>query len=168
MDSATGKSDVLGKMDALLTRHKTGESAQQNLMSAEALAARAAIPVLTEIVTEDNAIPVLTEAIPAVKASVATPVASVQTPPQVEPAVREQAGTDDPMAHTLHDEATLRQIEEFMVQELENRIALEFAATLDRTLNELLDQTREHIRLAVRVALKQRLNNAPSDPPPPP
>ena len=65
------------------------------------------------------------------------------------------------MTYTLHDEATLRQIEEFMVQELENRIVLEFAATLDRTLNELLDQTREHIRLAVRVALKQRLDTPP-------
>ena len=47
-------------------------------------------------------------------------------------------------------------MEEFMVQELENRIALEFTATLERTLNELLDHSREHIRLAVRVALKQQ------------
>lgn len=144
MDPASGEPDVLGKIDALLTRHRTGASAQQDLASVEAQAARAAIPVLTEIIAEDSAIPVLTEVAPATKA--------------IEPA---SAGV--PVADVADSDATLRQIEEFLVQELENRIALEFAATLDRALNELLDQTREHIRLAVRVALKQRIEDAPSE-----
>lgn len=161
MDTATGKPDVLGKMDALLTRHKTGEPAQQNLMSAEAQAARASIPVLTEIVTDDSSIPVLTEAVSAAKADVTAMTGNIAPLPHVEPSVPEQTLTDDPIANISHDEATLRQIEEFMVQELENRIALEFTATLDRALNELLDHTREHIRLAVRVALKQRLDTPP-------
>ena len=158
MDSATGKPDVLGKMDALLTRHKTGEPTLQDLISAEAQATRASIPVLTEIVTEDSSIPVLTESVSAAKASVTAPV---EKPPIHVETTCEQPRTDDPIANIPHDEATLRQIEEFMVQELETRIALEFTATLDRALNELLDHTREHIRLAVRVALKQRLDTPP-------
>lgn len=161
MNPINGQPDVLGKIDALLTRHKTGESAQQNLKSAEVQAARAAIPVLTEVITDDRSIPVLTEAVSAAKASTNPTVISVQPPPHVEPVAYEHASTEVPISNAPHDEATMRQIEEFMVQELENRIALEFTATLDRALNELLDHTREHIRLAVRVALKQRLDTPP-------
>jgi hypothetical protein len=156
MDPANGEPDVLGKIDALLTRHRTGAPTQQYLASAEAQAARAAIPVLTEIITEDGTIPVLTEAVPATEANEAATAGSGKPPLHIEVAVSEPASTGDQVAAISHDEETLHQIEEFMVQELENRIALEFAATLDRALNELLDHTREHIRLAVRVALKQR------------
>jgi len=164
MDSAHGEPDVLGKIDALLTRHRTGAPAQQDLASTEAQAARAAIPVLTEIVPEDSTIPVLTDAVPVAEANEAATAGDGETPLHIEVAASEPASTGSP-TDTSQDEEALRQIEEFMVQELENRIALEFAATLDRALNELLDHTREHIRLAVRVALKQRPDNAPSDPP---
>ncbi|MHB1591176.1 MAG: hypothetical protein ACYCTW_06555 [Sulfuricella sp.] len=143
--------DVLGKIDALLTRHRTGAPTRQDLVSAEAQAARAAIPVLTEIITEDSTIPVLTEAVAPVEAN-KTETEGDATPPSP----TEQTGTGGQAADIPDDEA-LRQIEEFMVQELENRIALEFTATLDRALNELLDHTREHIRYAVREALKRRL-----------
>lgn len=161
MDSAHGEPDVLGKIDALLTRHRTGAPAQRDLASAEAQAARAAIPVLTEIIAEDSGIPVLTEAVPAREET----SGNEKVPLHIEAAASEPASTGGPIADSSHEEEALRQIEEFMVQELENRIALEFATTLDRALNELLDQTREHIRLAVRVALKQRPGDTPSDPP---
>ena len=156
MYPANGEPDVLGKIDALLTRHRTGAPTQQDLASAEAQAARAAIPVLTEIITDDSTIPVLTEALAPVEANKAETEGDATSPPPVE-----QASTDDQVVGISHDEESLHQIEEFMVQELENRIALEFTATLDRALNELLDHTREHIRHAVRVALKRRLGTPP-------
>jgi hypothetical protein len=159
MNPANGEPDVLGKIDALLTRHRTGTPTQQDLASAEAQAARAAIPILTEIIAEDSTIPVLTEAIAATEANEA---ATTNTPPlHSEVAASEPARTGAPIADISREEESLRQIEESMVQELENRIALEFTATLDRALDELLDHTREHIRLAVRVALKQRLSTPP-------
>jgi hypothetical protein len=157
MNPANGEPDVLGKIDALLTRHRTGAPTQQDLASAEAQAARAAIPVLTEIVTEDRTIPVLTETVAASMVNEAATAGNGKPPLHIEVAASEPASTGDPVAGISHDEEDLHQIEEFMVQELENRIALEFTATLDRALNELLDHSREHIRHAVREALKQRL-----------
>lgn len=168
MNPANGEPDVLGKIDALLTRHRTGTPTQQDLASVEAQAARAAIPILTEIIAEDSTIPVLTEAIPATGANeAATTNNNVAPPLHIEVAASEPARTGAPIADISREEEALRQIEESMVQELENRIALEFTATLDRALIELLDHTREHIRLAVRVALKQRPDDTPSDPPSP-
>lgn len=156
--------DVLGKIDALLTRHRTGTPTQQDLASAETQAARAAIPVLTEIVTDDSSIPVLTEAVPASGLNEAAAAGSGKSSLHVEVDTSEQARTSEPVADIPHDEAVLHEIEEAMVQELESRIALEFTATLDRALNELLDHTREHIRHAVRAALKQRPGTPGSDP----
>jgi len=161
MDPANGEPDVLGKIDALLTRHRTGAPTQQDLASAEAQAARAAIPILTEIITEDSSIPVLTDAVSATEANEAATADNGEPPLHIEVAASESASTGDQVADISHDEEALRQIEEFMVQELENRIALEFTATLDRALNELLDHSREHIRHAVREALRQRLGTTP-------
>lgn len=157
MDPSKSEPDVLGKIDALLTRHRTGTPTQQDLESAEAQAARAAIPVLTEIITDDRTIPVLTEAMPAAEVKEAATTGIVKPPLHIETVASEPARTASPIADISHNEETLHQIEEFMVQELENRIALEFTATLDRALNELLEHSREHIRLAVREALRQRL-----------
>jgi hypothetical protein len=160
MDPTNSEPDVLGKIDALLTRHRTGAPTRQDLASAEAQAARrAAIPILTEIITEDSAIPVLTEAIPVIKVS---ETADPRKPQFHAEAVGSQPGsTGTPVTDISHDEETLHQLEDFIVQDMENRIALEFAATLDRALNELLDHTREHIRHAVRETLKQRLETPP-------
>jgi hypothetical protein len=158
MDPAKGEPDVLGKIDALLTRHRTGAPTQHDLASAEAQAARASIPVLTEIIADDSTIPVLTEAVHTSVVNEAASAGIVKPPLHIEVVASEPARTAGPIADISHDEETLHQIEEFMVQELENRIALEFTATMDRALNELLEHSREHIRLAVRVALKQRLN----------
>lgn len=162
MDPANGEPDVLGKIDALLTRHRTATPAQQGLASAEAQAARAAIPVLTEIIAEDRAIPVLTEAVPA--SGLAATAGEGRPSHHVEGTASAQAPSGNTITDSPSDETALHQIEEFMVQELENRIALEFTATLDRALVELLDLTREHIRLAVRVALKQRPPTSGEDP----
>jgi hypothetical protein len=159
MDPSDSDPDVLGKIDALLTRHRTGAPTRQDLALAEAQAARASIPVLTEIITEDSTIPVLTEAVPATEAKEAT-TADIG-PLHIEVAESMPASTGNLVADISRDEATLRQIEESMVQELENRITLEFTATMARTLIELLDHTREHIRHAVREALKQRLGTPP-------
>lgn len=164
MDPANSEPDVLGKIDALLTRHRTGAPTQQDLASAEAQAARASIPVLTEIITDDSTIPVLTEATPATGENQAATAGKGELPPIIEVAASEPASTGYPVAVIPHNEAALRQIEEFMVQELENRIALEFTATLDRALNELLDHSREHIRHAVREALKRRIGTPDEGP----
>lgn len=152
MDPTGGKPDVLEKIDALLTRHRTAAPAQQDPTAAGKLAGREAIPVLTEVVGEDGAIPVLTEAVAATEANEAG----------TDGEAAGQTGADGEAADIPDDEA-LRQIEEFMVSELESRIALEFTATLDRALGELLDHSREHIRHAVREALKQRPGTPSSD-----
>ena len=155
MEPAGGEPDVLGKMDALLTRHRTGTPVQQDPASVRQHADRATIPVLTEIIVEPDTIPVLTDAIVSPK-PVSPAQASDSETDNIEPPAADLSTTEDRAANIALDEEILRQTEEFMVQELENRIALEFTATLDRTLNELLDHTREHIRHAVREALKQR------------
>lgn len=155
MEPAGGEPDVLGKMDALLTRHRTGTPVQQDPASARQQAERATIPVLTEIIVEPDTIPVLTDAIVSPK-PVSPAQASDSETDNIEPPAADLSTTEDRAANIALDEEILRQTEELMVQELENHIALEFTATLDRTLNELLDHTREHIRHAVREALKQR------------
>jgi len=174
MEPGSSESDILAKIDALLIRHRTGTPAQQDPASAWQQADRATIPVLTEIIVEPDTIPVLTDAIvsphresPA-QASDSEMDNYGKKASNIEPPPADLSTTGDPAANIVHDEETLRQMEEFMVQKLENLIALEFTATLDRALNELLDHTREHIRHAVRDALKQRPDNAPSNPPPPP
>jgi hypothetical protein len=155
MDPANAKPDVLGKLDALLTRHRTGAPTLQDIASVEVQAARATIPVLTEIIPEDRSIPVLTEAMPAPVTKETITVEIEKIPLHIEVA------TSDMIADIPHDEASLLQIEEFLVQDLENRIALEFTATLERALNELLDHSREHIRHAVREALKRQPGTPP-------
>jgi hypothetical protein len=167
MDPANGEPDVLGKIDALLTRHRTGAPTRQYLASIEAQVARAAIPVLTEIIAEDGAIPVLTEAVPAFAATIAS-TDDGKPSLHIDTTASELLEKPTPVTEIAHNDTVLRQIEELMVRELEKRIALEFTAILDRTLKELLDHSREHIRLAVRVALKQRLDNTPANTPPPP
>jgi len=170
MEPGSSESDILAKIDALLIRHRTGTPAQQDPASARQQADRATIPVLTEIIVEPDTIPVLTDAIaashrePSAQASDAEMDICGKNAPDIEPPPDGLSTTGDPAAHIAHGEETLRQMEEFMVQELESRIALEFTATLDRALNELLDHTREHIRHAVREALKQRPENAPPPP----
>ncbi len=146
-----GEPDILGKMDALLTRHRTGAPTPQDLAAAEQQAGKAAIPVLTEIVIEPSTIPVLTDAI--TSAAVSKP----ETPPP--PSAPESI---DQSADFSRHEESLRQMEELLVQELENRISLEFAATLDRALNELMERSREHIRHVVHEALRQRNDAAPN------
>jgi hypothetical protein len=151
MSPTDGKPDVLNKMDALLNRQRTGEPPQLERASAAAKAERAAIPVLTDIVPEANDIPVLTEALSPQEAP-RPPQQAEPTP--VAPGIRnkpEAAPTDSPM------ESTLNQLEEFLVQELENRIALELTASLDHALNELLERSREHIRHVVREAIQTEL-----------
>ncbi|MDD5330529.1 MAG: hypothetical protein PHX38_11015 [Sulfuricella sp.] len=144
-----GEPDVLGKMDALLTRHRTGAPTPKDLALAEQQAGKAAIPVLTEIIAEPSTIPVLTDAVTSTAAS----------KPETPPSPPAQA-VDQPADDTQHEDS-LRQMEDLLVQELENRISLEFAATLDRALNELLERSREHIRHVVREALRQRVDTTP-------
>lgn len=150
MDPASGEPDLLEKVDALLTRHRTGSPPQQETAPQ---ADRAAIPVLTDIVVEADTIPVLTDAVATVEANEPTPAESAPIA---------QAGADARTTEIAHDEEALRRIEEFLVREMENRIALEFTASLDRALNELLDRSREHIRHLVREALRNPPDDAQS------
>lgn len=163
MSPTDGEPDVLNKMDALLNRQRTGEPPQLERDSAAAKAERAAIPVLTDIIPEAKDIPVLTEAL----SQQETLKPSRQADPLMPPEIRdkpEQAET----AKSPQMESTLDQLEDFLVQELENRIALELTATLDHALNELLERSREHIRHVVREAIQTELtrqigSNKPGD-----
>lgn len=146
MDPVNDEPDVLGKVDALLTRHRTGTPSPQETAEPGQHADRASIPVLSEVVAEPATIPVLTAAL------------SEETPPSVEPMPTVQAGTEEPATSGSLNEETLRRIEEFLILELEDRIAMEFAASLDKALTEMLGNSREHIRHAVREALEIHLD----------
>lgn len=158
MPPTDGKPDVLDKMDALLNRQRTGEPPQRDLESAAARAERAAIPILTDIVPEATDIPVLTEALPQTPASpprIAAPGSQPESPRETP----HHAATTDlpPAAHSFS------QLEEFLVQELESRIALELTASLDLALNQLLERSREHIRQVVREAIRAELTRQPGN-----
>lgn len=151
MDPASGAPGVLEKIDALLTRHRTGAPTQQDLAAAGEQADRAAIPVLTEVVAEADTIPLLTDALTSPEASEPGSASAPTT----------QAG-DEAEKHSTLDEVSLQRMEERLMRELENRIALELTSVLDRALEELLDRSRDHIRHAVREALGNELGKQPA------
>lgn len=142
MDPVNDEPDVLGKIDALLTRHRTGAPSPLETAESGQQTNRASIPVLSEVVAEPATIPILTAAL------------SEEIPPSIEPMPTVQADTEEPAASGSLSEKTLRRIEEFLILELEDRIAMEFAASLDKALTEMLGNSREHIRHAVREALE--------------
>jgi len=154
MDPASGAPGVLEKIDALLTRHRTGAPTQQDLATAVEQADRAAIPVLTEVIAEADTIPVLTDAVTSPEASepgsVSAPTAQT---------------SDEAEKHPPPNEESLRRMEECLMRELENRIALELTVVLDRALEELLERSRDHIRHAVREALGNELSKQLGSPP---
>lgn len=154
MDPVNDQPDVLGKVDALLTRHRTGTPSPQEAAESGQQADRASIPVLSEVVAEPAAIPVLTDTL-----------ADIDTaaPLSIEPLPVVQIDTAESAASRPLDEATQHRIEEFLILELEDRIAMEFAASLDKALTEMLDNSREHIRHAVREALEIHLNKHVGD-----
>ena len=152
MSPTDGKPDVLDKMDALLNRQRTGEPPQRELETAAARAERAAIHILTDIVPEATDLPVLTEALPQ---SQPAPLAA-QSPATTEPLPESsspQPAPPGPPAATH----SFSQLEEFLVQELESRIALELTASLDLALNELLERSREHLSQVVHEAIHAEL-----------
>ncbi|MDD5241394.1 MAG: hypothetical protein PHG47_06690 [Sulfuricella sp.] len=163
MNSVNGEPDVLGKVDALLTRHRTGAPSSQEPAEAGQQAARATIPVLSEVVAEPSTIPLLTDALPPVKTGKSEADIDEETIPPVEPVPTDHADGETPATNLSLDEEALCRAEEFLVRELEDRIAIEFAATLDRALAELLDNSREHIRHAVREALESHLKKHAGD-----
>ncbi|HUW49502.1 MAG TPA: hypothetical protein VMV75_00650 [Sulfuricella sp.] len=163
MDPVSGEPDVLGKVDALLTRHRTGTPSPQESSEAGQQADRASIPVLSEVVAEPSTIPILTDALPPVKAGESETGIDEEITLPVEPMPTDHADTEGSATSLSLDEETLRQTEEFLIHELENRIAMEFAATLDRALTELLDNSREHIRHTVREAFGSRLKEQAGD-----
>lgn len=153
MDSNRDKVDVLGKIDALLTRHRTAAPMPQDAAKAGQHAEREAIPVLTEIIAEPDTIPILTDAV--TQPSPSAPSPEEQNNPAIPDSdTAKSAVQANPSL--IDSEASLQQLEEFLIQELENRIALEFTVALDHALEELLDRSREHIRHVVREALSQR------------
>lgn len=152
MDPASGAPGVLEKIDALLTRHRTGAPTQQDLATSGEQADRAAIPVLTEVVAETDTIPVLTDAVPSPEASEPGSVSA--------PTVQAGNGAEK---YLPQSEESLHRMEERLMRELENRIALELTSVLDRALEELLDRSRDHIRHAVREALKQQPGTPDAD-----
>lgn len=153
MDPVNDEPDVLGKIDALLTRHRTAAPSPQGTADSGQHADRASIPILSEVVAESRAIPILTDALPLVKTGGSEAGFDGEIAPPVEPMLTDHADTAEPAASLSLNEEALRRTEDFLIHELENRIAMEFAATMDRALTELLDNSREHIRHAVREAL---------------
>lgn len=154
MDSDRDKIDVLGKIDALLTRHRTAAPMPQDAAKAGQHAEREAIPVLTEIIAEPDTIPILTDAV--TQPSPSAPSPEEQNNPAIPDSDTAKSVAQTNISTLIDSEASLQQLEEFLIQELENRIALEFTVALDHALEELLDRSREHIRHVVREALSQR------------
>lgn len=152
MDPASGAPGVLEKIDALLTRHRTGAPTQQDLAAVGEQADRAAIPILTEAVAEPDTIPLLTDAVTSPAADEPDSVSA--------PTVQ---ASDEAEKRSALDEESLHRIEERLMRELENRIALELTTVLDRALEEMLERSREHIRHAVREALRQQPGTPESD-----
>lgn len=152
MPPTDDKPDVLDKMDALLNRQRTGEPPQRDLESAAARAERASIPILTDIVPEATDLPVLTEALPQPQPAPVAAQPRTTTESRAEN-LSPQAATPSPPSATH----SFSQLEEFLVQELESRIALELTASLDLALNELLERSREHIRQVVHEAIHAEL-----------
>lgn len=159
MDPVSDKPDVLGKIDALLTRHRSGAPSPQKPMET----ARASIPVLSDVVAEPHTIPVLTDALPAVKLDEFETETDEKPIVSDESAPADHAATGKPVASLPLDDETLRRTEEFLIRELEDRIAIEFSTILDRALTELLDNSREHVRRAVREALGSHLKKQISE-----
>lgn len=133
-DAEPDSSDVLDKVDALLKKHRPTTAQPAD---AEMLAISGVVPQLPP--QED--IPTLTDIV-----SPPPPAAPVAAAP-VSGAELDEAAVEE----------LLRSVEDFLVRELESRIAPQLSITFDRALNDLLERAVTHVGQAVRETIAQEL-----------
>lgn len=152
-------SPLLGKMDALLKKHRGGEA----LPASEASAApppNAWLPVLTDLIERGTPpAPTPTAALPA---PVAAPAPVMTAPEPLSAAVAEtQAHTlavDDTLTEQLMSELAPR-----LSEVMEKQVAAELRKNLDETVSTLLAQLDVNVREIVREAVAEKLRT-PRDP----
>jgi len=154
-------SPLLGKMDALLKKHRGGDA----LPASEASAAPppdAWLPVLTDVI-ERGTPPAPTPAA-APPAPVAAP-APVMTTPEAEPPSPAVAGTQVqalPIGDTL-TEQLMSELAPRLSEVMEKQVAAELRKNLDETVSALLAQLDVNVREIVREAVAEKLRT-PRDP----
>lgn len=157
-------SPLLGKMDALLKKHRGGDA----LPASEASAAPppdAWLPVLTDII-ERGTPPAPVEAPPAPPAARPAPVA-VPAPVMTAPeppfsAVAETQAQGLAVGDTL-TEQLMSELAPRLSEVMEKQVAAELRKNLDETVSTLLAQFDVNVREIVREAVAEKLKT-PRDP----
>lgn len=157
-------SPLLGKMDALLKKHRGGDA----LPASEASAAPppdAWLPVLTDII-ERGTPPAPVEAPPAPPAARPAPVA-VPAPVMTAPeppfsAVAETQAQGLAVGDTL-TEQLMSELAPRLSEVMEKQVAAELRKNLDETVSTLLAQLDVNVREIVREAVAEKLKT-PRDP----
>lgn len=161
-------SPLLGKMDALLKKHRGGDALPASGASA-APPADAWLPVLTDII-ERGTPPASAEA-PLAPAPAATPSASAVAPapamaaPEPEPpfsAVVETRAQKLAVGDTL-TEQLMSELAPRLSEVMEKQVAAELRKNLDETVSTLLAQLDVNVREIVREAVAEKLRT-PRDP----
>ncbi|OJZ17922.1 MAG: hypothetical protein BGP21_06280 [Thiobacillus sp. 65-29] len=150
-------SPLLGKMDALLKKHRGGDA----LPASEASAAPppdAWLPVLTDVI-ERGTPPAPAEAPPAT-ANAVEPVPTMMAPEPTPPAVAQ--GPLLPVGDTL-TEQLMSELAPRLTEVMEKQVAAELRKNLDETVSTLLAQLDVNVREIVREAVAEKLKT-PRDP----
>ncbi len=159
-------SPLLGKMDALLKKHRGGDA----LPASEASAAPppdAWLPVLTDVI-ERGTPPAEASPAPTPAAAPPAPVAApapVMTTPEAGPPSPAAAGTQAqalPIGDTL-TEQLMSELAPRLSEVMEKQVAAELRKNLDETVSTLLAQLDVNVREIVREAVAEKLRT-PRDP----
>lgn len=149
-------SPLLGKMDALLKKHRGGDA----LPASEASAAPppdAWLPVLTDVI-ERGTPPASTSPVPA---SESTPVVTTAPEPPA-PVVAAPPVQDRAVGYTL-TEQLMSELAPRLTEVMEKQVAAELRKNLDETVSTLLAQLDVNVREIVREAVAEKLKT-PRDP----
>lgn len=149
-------SPLLGKMDALLKKHRGGEVPAVDTASATP-PPDTWLPVLTDIIERGtppaDASPVPTDkAAPVVTTATEAPAPAIAEPPAQTPAVT------DTLTEQLMSELAPR-----LTEVMEKQVAAELRKNLDETVSTLLAQLDVNVREIVREAVAEKLKT-PRDP----
>lgn len=143
-------SPLLGKMDALLKKHRGGDA----LPASEASAAPppdAWLPVLTDVIERGT---------PPATANAVEPVPTMMAPEPTPPAVAQ--GPLLPVGDTL-TEQLMSELAPRLTEVMEKQVAAELRKNLDETVSTLLAQLDVNVREIVREAVAEKLKT-PRDP----
>jgi hypothetical protein len=147
-------SPLLGKMDALLKKHRGGDTPSTDTTAAPPQDAW--LPVLTDVI--ERGMPPA----PAGPAAVAEPAAAVAVPeppaPVATDAPAQELAVDDTLTEQLMSELAPR-----LSEVMERQVAAELRRNLDETVSTLLAQLDVHVREIVREAVAEKLRT-PRDP----